>query len=50
MKEDDKGIVYIAICVDDSLMVGDTKAIDSAIQELKKEGFYLQLRKHLKII
>ena len=43
MRENEKGIVYIAIWVDDSLMVGNKQAIDSTIDELKKEGFILKI-------
>jgi hypothetical protein len=42
MKKSDKGIVYIAIYVDDCLMVGDKAAIDDAIAGLKKSGFNLK--------
>ena len=34
--------MFLAVWVDDSLLVGDTKAIDKAIQDLKDEGFVLK--------
>jgi hypothetical protein len=42
MKKNDKGIVYIAIYVDDCLMVGDKAAIEDAIAGLKTSGFKLK--------
>jgi hypothetical protein len=42
MKKNDKGIVYIAIYVDDCLMVGDKAAIEDAIAGLKSSGFKLK--------
>ena len=36
------GVVYIAIYVDDCLLVGDDKAIESAIADIKKIGFVLK--------
>ena len=34
--------MFLAVWVDDSLLVGDSKAIDKAIQDLKDEGFVLK--------
>jgi hypothetical protein len=42
MEKNDKGIVYIAIYVDDCLMVGDKVAIEDAIAGLKTSGFKLK--------
>ena len=43
MRKNEKGIVYIAIWVDDSLLVGDKDAILEVVADLKKEGFNLKL-------
>ena len=40
-RKNESGVVYIAIWVDDLLMVGDTKAINQAIEDLQKQGFTL---------
>ena len=37
------GVVFIAIWVDDSLLVGNKEAIDEAIDDLKREGFTLKV-------
>jgi hypothetical protein len=42
MKKTDKGIVYIAIYVDDCLMVGDKVTIKDVIAGLKSSGFKLK--------
>jgi hypothetical protein len=42
MKKNDKGIVNIAIYVDDYLMVGDKAAIEDVIAGLKSRGFKLK--------
>jgi hypothetical protein len=42
MKKNDKGIVYIAIYVDDCLMVGDKATIEDVIAGLKTSGFKLK--------
>ena len=34
--------MFLAVWVDDSLLVGDSKAIDKAIQDLRDEGFVLK--------
>jgi len=39
----DLGVVFIAIWVDDSLLVGNKKAIDQAICDLQTEGFTLKV-------
>ena len=41
-RRDENGVVFLAVWVDDSLLVGDRKAIDKAIQDLKNEGFTLK--------
>ena len=41
-RRDENGVVFLAVWVDDSLLVGDSKAIDKAIQDLKGEGFVLK--------
>ena len=41
-RRDENGVVFLAVWVDDSLLVGDSKAIDKAIQDLKDEGFTLK--------
>jgi len=38
-----EGIVFIAIWVDDSLLVGDKDAIDKTIEDLKRKGFTLKV-------
>ena len=43
MRRNEKGMVYIAIWVDDSLLVGDKEAILEVVSDLKKEGFNLKL-------
>ena len=42
-KRDENGICFIAVWVDDSLLIGDEKAIQETIKDLKKEGFNLKL-------
>ena len=41
-RRDEYGVVFLAVWVDDSLLVGDKKAIDMAVQDLKNEGFSLK--------
>lgn len=41
-KRDEYGVVFLAVWVDDSLLVGDAKAIEKAVQALKDEGFSLK--------
>ena len=43
MKETENGVVYIAVWVDDSLLIGDEKAIEEAVDDLKKLGFNLKI-------
>ena len=38
-----EGVVFIAIWVDDSLLVGDKDAIDKTIEDLKRKGFTLKV-------
>jgi len=42
-RKDKNGICFIAIWVDDSLLVGHPKAIQQVIDDLQKEGFDLKL-------
>jgi hypothetical protein len=43
-----KGICYIAVYVDDNLMVGDIDAIDDTIKSLEKHGYILKIQEDLK--
>ena len=43
VRRNENGICFIAIWVDDSLLVGHEKAIQQAIDDLQKEGFDLSL-------
>ena len=47
MKKSAKGVVYIALYVDDDLMVGDMMAIDDAIAALKSNRLVLKVREGL---
>ena len=38
-----KGIVYVALYVDNNLMVGDVEAIDEGIAALKENGLVLKI-------
>ena len=42
MKKSEKGIVYMAIWVDDCLLIGDQAAIDQAIIDIEGQGFKLK--------
>jgi histone deacetylase 1/2 len=42
------GIVFIALYVDDNLLVGHPKAIEDAIQQMKKHGLILKIEDDLK--
>jgi hypothetical protein len=42
MKMSSKGLVFIAIYVDDCLIVGNKEAIKDAIEGLKSHGFNLK--------
>ena len=39
----EKSIVYVSLCVDDNLMVGDVETIDEAISALKENGLVLKI-------
>ena len=41
------GVCFAAIWVDDTLLVGDKKAIESTIEDLKKKGFTLKVENDL---
>ena len=43
MKKSAKSIVYIALYVDDNLMIGDMVAIDNTIAALKSKGLVLKI-------
>ena len=47
-RHSDDGIVFIAIWVDDSLLVGDKVAIDKTIEDLRGKGFTLKVEGSLK--
>ena len=47
-KKDEKGIVLIALYVDDCLCIGNKEAIDEKVEELKKKGLNLKVDKNLK--
>ncbi len=43
MKRDINGLIYVALYVDDNLLIGDEKAIDHTIKALKKAGLVLKV-------
>ena len=43
-----KGIMFIALYVDDNLLVGHPDAIEDAIQQMKKHGLILKIEDDLK--
>ena len=43
VKKSAKGIVYMALYVDDNLMIGDSATIDDAILVLKNKGLVLKI-------
>ena len=43
-QQDKHGIVWIAIWVDDSCLIGNMTAFDATIRELRKEGFNLKIK------
>ena len=47
VKKSVKGLLYIALYVDNNLMVGDVKAIDDAISALKNNGLVLKVMEGL---
>ena len=42
VRRNKNGTVYFGVWVDDSLVIGDSKAIDEVIEELKKKGLVLK--------
>ncbi len=48
MKRDKNGLIYVALCVGDNLLIGNEKAINETIKALKKAGFVLKLYDSLK--
>jgi hypothetical protein len=47
MRKDENGIVYIAIWVDDSLLIGHDAAIEQTIKDLQANGFGLKIEGEL---
>ena len=47
MRKNKDGVVYIAIWVDDSLLIGNEKAINATIDDMKKEGLSLKIEGNL---
>ena len=43
VKKSEKGIVYVALYVDDNLMIGNVEAINNSIAALKKNGLVLKI-------
>ena len=43
VKKSTKGIVYVALYVDDNLLIGDIATIDDAIEALKSKGLVLKI-------
>ena len=43
VKKSTKGILYVALYVDDNLMIGDIAAIDDTIEALKNKGLVLNI-------
>lgn len=48
MKRSSKGLVYIALFVDDNLLVGHPAAIKDAIEQMKRHGLILKIEDGLK--
>jgi hypothetical protein len=48
VKNSSLGIVFIALSVDDNLLVGHPKAIEDAIEQMKKHGLILKIENDLK--
>ena len=46
-KKSMQGIVYIALFIDDNLMIGDMVAIDNSIEVLKTKGLVLKVVERL---
>ena len=43
MSKKRKGVVYVALYIEDNIMVGDIAAIDNAIEALKSKGLVLKI-------
>ncbi len=43
MKRDKNGIIYVPLCVDDNLLIGNEKSIEETIKVLKKAGLVLKV-------
>jgi hypothetical protein len=48
VKNSSLGIVFIALYVDDNLLVGHPKAIKDAIKQMKKHGLILKIKDDLR--
>ena len=48
VKRNAKGTVYVALYIDDNLMIGDKAVIDDAILLLKNKGLVLKVMEGLK--
>jgi len=47
-RRDEDGIVFIAVYVDDNLIVGSPKAVNKTIDQLKRQGLVLKIEEDLK--
>jgi len=47
MRKNQHGIVYIAIYVDDCLLLGDKKAIEKVVEDVKKEGLNVKIEESM---
>ena len=47
VKKKRKGVVYVALCIDNNLIVGDIDAINDAFEALKNKGLELKIVEEL---
>ena len=47
MRKNKSGVVYIAIWVNNSLLIGNNKAINATIDNMKREGLSLKIEENL---
>ena len=47
MRRDKKGLIYIALYVDDNLLIGTQEAIDDTIEQLRAQGLVLKIENEL---
>ena len=47
VKKSEKSVVYVALYVDDNLMVGDVEAIDKVLTAIKENGLVLKIVEEL---